>query len=175
AFKGQYRLQEYARAAEAMWDAVDLLVLPTTPTIYRLAELTAEPVALNANLGLYTNFVNLLDMSAVAVPAGFRENGTGFGVTFIAPAWADPGLLDLAGRWQQAGGYEVPPLDLGEREPRIRLAVVGAHLHGMPLHWQLSSRDARLVSATTTAPEYRLYAMDKTTPPKPALVHAGAA
>ena len=78
-----------------------MLVLPTTPTTYRIREVLAEPLALNANLGRYTNFVNLLDMSAVAVPAGFRDNATGFGVSFIGPAWADRALLDLARRYEE--------------------------------------------------------------------------
>jgi allophanate hydrolase len=171
AFKGQYALQAHARLAEVMWEWIDVLVLPTAPTTYRIAELMAEPVALNANLGLYTNFVNLLDMSAVAIPAGFRENGTGFGVTLIGPASTDPWLLDFAGRYEAVQPMPAAPaLDLGQRETTIRLAVVGAHLHGMPLHWQLTSRDARLVGAARTAPIYKLYAIANSTPPKPALI-----
>jgi len=173
AFEGQYRLADYARTAETLWEGVDLLVLPTTPTIYRIAELLAEPVALNANLGLYTNFVNLLDMSAVAVPAGFRDNGAGFGVSLVGPASSDRALLALAARWGVDGVR--PPLDLRERKAEVKLAVVGAHLHGMPLHWQLTSRDARLVASTATAPAYRLYAMPGGPPLKPALVHVGEA
>jgi allophanate hydrolase len=174
-FRGLYALQEIARQAEALWEAVEVLLLPTAPTIYRLDEVKAEPVALNSNLGLYTNFVNLLDMSAVAVPAGWRANHTGFGVTLIGPAWADRALLALAGRYETATPpSEAPPLDLGARSDTVRLAVVGAHLHGMPLHWQLTSRDARLAASTTTAQVYCLYAMADTVPPKPALVHVGA-
>ena len=173
-FKGLYALEAHRRAAEAIWDAVDVMLLPTTPTIYRLKEVLAEPIALNANLGLYTNFVNLLDMSALAVPAGFRENGTGFGVTLIGPAFADRALLALAERYLETFPMaDTPPLDLTPRKPGVKLAVVGAHLAGMPLHWQLTSREARLVSATRTAPSYKLYAMAETTPPKPALIHVG--
>lgn len=173
-FKGLYALEAHRRAAEPIWDAVDVLLLPTAPTIYRLKEVVAEPIALNANLGLYTNFVNLLDMSALAVPAGFRESGTGFGVTLIGPAFADRALLALADRYLETFPMaDTPPLDLTPRKPGVKLAVVGAHLAGMPLHWQLTSREARLVSATRTAPAYRLYAMAETTPPKPALVHVG--
>jgi allophanate hydrolase len=173
-FKGLYALEAYRRAAEPIWDAVEVMLLPTAPTIYRLKEVLAEPIALNANLGLYTNFVNLLDMSALAVPAGFRDNGTGFGVTLIGPAFADRALLALAERYLETFPMaETPPLDLTPRKPGVKLAVVGAHLAGMPLHWQLTSREARLVSATRTAPAYRLYAMAETTPPKPALVHVG--
>jgi allophanate hydrolase len=174
AFRGQYELRALARQADALWSAIDVLVLPTAPTIYRVSELMAEPVALNSNLGLYTNFVNLLDMSAVAIPAGFRANHTGFGVTLIGQAFMDRQLLALAQRYLDAGAeFRAPPLDLTARAAAVQVAVVGAHLSGMPLHWQLSSRDARLVAATHTAPSYRLYAMAGTTPPKPALIHAG--
>lgn len=174
AFRGLNALQDYARAAEQVWHEADVLLLPTAPTIYRIDEMLAEPVALNANLGLYTNFVNLLDMSAIAVPAGFRANATGFGVTLIGPAFSDRALLDLAVRYMAAAPLpEAPPLDLGGRADTVRLAVVGAHLHGMPLHWQLTSRDARLAASTRTAPAYRLYAMAGSVPPKPALVHVG--
>ncbi|WP_426030721.1 allophanate hydrolase [Caulobacter sp. DWP3-1-3b2] len=173
-FNGLYALEAYRRAAEPIWDAVEVLLLPTAPTVYRLKEVLAEPIALNANLGLYTNFVNLLDMSALAVPAGFRENGTGFGVTLIGPAFADRALLALAERYLETFPMaDTPPLDLTLRKPGVKLAVVGAHLAGMPLHWQLTSREARLVSATRTAQAYRLYAMAETTPPKPALIHVG--
>ena len=173
-FRGLYALQEFTRSAEALWNAAEVLLLPTAPTIYRIDEVLAEPVALNSNLGFYTNFVNLLDMSAVAVPAGWRANHTGFGVTLVGPAWADRALLALAERYEAAAPLpETPPLDLGARSETVRLAVVGAHLHGMPLHWQLTSRDARLAASTTTAPAYRLYAMADSVPPKPALVHVG--
>jgi allophanate hydrolase len=174
AFRGQYRLAGYARAAEALWQEVDALCLPTSPTIYRVAEMLANPIALNSHFGTYTNFVNLLDMSAIAVPAGFRRNGTGFGISFVAPAGADRALLALADRW--GNPYRRP--ELARLDPptetvmdRIRLAVVGAHLRDMPLHWQLTSREACFVEATRTAPTYRLYAMAGSVPPKPALVH----
>ena len=148
--------------------------LPTAATAYRLREVLAEPLALNANLGAYTNFVNLLDMSAVAVPAGFRDNATGFGVTLIGPAWADRQLLDLARRYEEIAPMpETPPIDVAGVRTRVKLAVVGAHLGGMPLHWQLTSRDARLVRRCKTASAYKLYAMAQTVPPKPALVHVG--
>jgi len=175
AFRGMYALQQHLRAAAALWEQVDMLALPTAPTVYRIAEVLAEPIALNSNLGYYTNFVNLLDMSALSLPAGFRTNGTGFGITLIGPAWADRALLALAQRYERAPGAAArPPLDRAERAPGVKLAVVGAHLGGMPLHWQLAARDARLVATTRTAAHYRLYAMAGQAPPKPALAHVGA-
>ena len=172
AFKAEYRLRDFQRVAERLWETVDVLLLPTTPTAYRVREVLAEPLGLNSNLGIYTNFVNLLDMGAVAVPAGFRDNATGFGVTLLGPAWSDRLLLDLACRYEDIAPMpETPPLDLAGTEPGVKLAVVGAHLASMPLHWQLTSRDAKLVKRCKTAPAYKLYAMANTTPAKPALVH----
>jgi allophanate hydrolase len=173
AFRGLYALQDYVRLAEALWERIDVLALPTTPTIYRRHEVLAEPVALNTHLGRYTNFVNLLDMSAIAVPAGFRGNGTGVGVSLIAPAWGDARLLDLAVRYSAESLPLAPELDRAPRPAHVQLAVVGAHLAGMPLHFQLTARGARLVRRARTAPRYRLYAMTGGAPPKPALVHAG--
>jgi len=174
AFRGQYRLMELARAAEMLWNHVDTLAVPTSPTIYRVAEMLANPIALNSHFGVFTNFVNLLDMAAIALPAGFRHNGTGFGISLFGPAGTDRALLQLAETW--GNPYPRPALDTGDHMDTIRLAVVGAHLEGMPLHWQLTSREAKLVAATETAPTYRLYAMAESVPPKPALVHdAGGA
>lgn len=169
-FEGQYRLAELARAANAMWADVDLLAFPTAPTCYRVAEMLAAPIALNASLGVYTNFVNLLDMAAIALPAGTYASGVGFGVTLIGPAGSDRALIDAANVLFPAPAL-APPLDLEGRMETVKLAVVGAHLKDMPLHWQLTSRDARFVGEATTAPSYRLYAMAESTPPKPALVH----
>jgi allophanate hydrolase len=174
AFKDAYKLKEYERAAQHLWQQIDVLALPTAPTIYRIAEVLAEPYALNVNLGAYTNFVNLLDMSAIALPAGFRDNDTGFGISLIAPAWADPALLQLASQYEAHMTEKAPPLDTEGKPPKVKLAVVGAHLAGMPLHWQLTSRNARLVRSAKTAPAYKLYAMANSTPPKPALAHVGA-
>jgi len=171
-FEGHYRLAELQREAERLWETVDMLALPTAPTTYSIREMQAAPIALNSLLGLYTNFVNLLDMAALALPAGHRHNGTGFGLTLMGPAWTDHALLEAGQRYLAAAALPpVPPLDLGDRMDTVKLAVVGAHLKDMPLHWQLTSRDARFVMATETAPTYRLYAMADSVPPKPALIH----
>ena len=172
-WNGIYRLAELKRHADEMWNTLDLLAFPTTGTAYRVSELLASPIALNSNLGRYTNFVNLLDMAAVAVPAGTRANGTGFGITLIGPADSDLGLLAAAEAYLAAAELPTPPpLDLEGRMETVKLAVVGAHLKDMPLHWQLTSRDAVFVGAFETAPTYRLYAMADSVPPKPALVHS---
>jgi allophanate hydrolase len=118
-FRGQYSLKAHERAAARLWRTVDVLLLPTIPTVYPIAEVLADPVALNSALGLYTNFVNLLDMSAIALPAGFRDDGPGFGVTLIGPAFADRRLRSLASRLDAATAFTPPPLDL-KRRPAAR-------------------------------------------------------
>ena len=172
-FNGIYRLAALKRHADMLWESIDMLAFPTTGATYRVAEMLAAPVALNSNLGFYTNFVNLLDMAAVAVPAGIRANGTGFGITLIGPADSDLALIDAAEAYLTASDLPPPPsLDLEGKMQTVRLAVVGAHLKDMPLHWQLTSRDAKFIGAFETAPTYRLYAMAESVPPKPALVHS---
>jgi allophanate hydrolase len=96
AFRGIYELHRYRRLAEREWEKMDFLFLPTTGTTYRVEQVLADPVALNRNLGYYTNFVNLLDLCGLAVPAGFRPNGLPFGVTIIAPAFADSFACTIA-------------------------------------------------------------------------------
>jgi allophanate hydrolase len=172
-FRGIYRLAELKRHADLLWTEIDLMAFPTTGSTYRVAEMLAAPVALNSALGFYTNFVNLLDMAAVAVPAGSRANHTGFGVTLIGPADSDTALLDVADAYLAAAQLApTPPLDLEGKMQTVKLAVVGAHLKDMPLHWQLTSRNATFVGAFETAPNYRLYAIADSVPPKPALVHS---
>jgi allophanate hydrolase len=172
AFEAEYRLGELRRATEREWQRMDVLVLPTAGTIYTHEEVAADPVRLNTNLGYYTNFVNLLDLSAVAVPAGFRPNGLPFGISFIGPAFSDEALLALADRYHRAhADVPGPAVDLGPCPPGcIAVAVVGAHLSGQPLNCQLTERGARLLKTTRTLPEYRLYALGGTKPPKPGLV-----
>ena len=172
-FNGIYRLAALQRQAEEMWQGIDMLAFPTTGTTYRVAELLAAPVVLNSHLGAYTNFVNLLDMAAIAVPAGARDNDTGFGITLIGPAGTDLALMDAAESYLASAALPaLPPLDLEGKMEKVKLAVVGAHLKDMPLHWQLTSRDAEFVGTFQTAPTYRLYAIANSTPPKPALVHS---
>jgi allophanate hydrolase len=100
AFMGQHRLAELKRATDEVWQSVDVLVTPTAGTIYTIAAVEQDPIALNANLALYTNFTNLLDLASVAVPAGFRNDGLPFGISLSGPAWSDGSLLALAGRFQ---------------------------------------------------------------------------
>ncbi|MBB4285878.1 allophanate hydrolase [Roseospira goensis] len=177
AFQGIYALKAHERACAAVWTTVDALLLPTAPTQYTVEAVKTDPVALNATLGLYTNFVNLLDLAAVAVPAGFTPGGLAFGVTLIAPAFTDAALAVLGDRLHRALGLgagrdrvPVPALVVQDAPDLVDLAVVGAHLSGMPLNHQLTDRGAVLVETTRTARDYRLYALAGTVPPKPGLV-----
>jgi allophanate hydrolase len=164
AYRAAYRLEELKREAAAQWAAIDVLVLPTAGTIYTHEAVEADPVGLNSNLGYYTNFVNLMDLAAVAVPAGFRADGLPFGVSIVGPAFSDEALLALGECF------------LGEKSTSaaapgcISLAVVGAHLGGQPLNHQLTERGARLVKACRTSAHYRLFALRNTVPEKPGLV-----
>ncbi len=165
AFEGEYRLRELCMEAEKQWREMDVLVLPTTGTIYTHEQIAADPVKLNTNLGYYTNFVNLMDLAAVAVPAGFRSNGLPFGVSFIGLAFSDEALLALAHRYL---GGTTP---LIEKCPGcVEVAVVGAHLTGELLNSQLTERGARLQKTCRTATDYRLYALAGSVPPKPGLI-----
>ena len=186
-FQGLYQLEVCKQQAAVEWAKMDLLVVPTVGTTYTTAEVVSNPFTLNANLGYYTNFVNLLDCCAIAVPSGFRTNGLPFGVSFIAPALQD-GLLSAVGAQYHhlvggtVGATRVALRQISEPQPEtlssqtertgIRLAVVGAHLSGQPLNYQLVERGARLVRTCRTHTCYRLYALSGTTPPKPGLVRS---
>jgi allophanate hydrolase len=165
AFEGEYRVRELCMEAEKQWREMDVLVLPTTGTIYTHEQIAADPVKLNTNLGYYTNFVNLMDLAAVAVPAGLRSNGLPFGISFIGPAFSDEALLALAHRYL---GGTAP---LVEKCPGcVEVAVVGAHLSGELLNSQLTERGARLQKTCRTATDYRLYALAGSVPPKPGVI-----
>jgi allophanate hydrolase len=165
AYEAEYRLMDLRGATAKQWASMDMLVLPTTGTIYTHDQVAADPVKLNTNLGYYTNFVNLMDLAAVAAPAGFRSNGLPFGISFIGPAFSDEALLELAHRYV---GAKTPLLD--KAPGCVELAVIGAHLAGQPLNSQLTQRGARLKKTCRTAPGYRLYALGCTKPHKPGLV-----
>jgi len=181
-FNAIYRLREIEARTRGIWDAFDVLMVPTAPHLPTLAEVAAAPLQRNSELGAYTNFVNLLGLAAVAVPAGFTSEGLPFGVTFIGPGGSDWALLELAARWQ---ARQALPLGrhLRGQQPgdtcitavppgTMQLAVAGAHMSGMPLHGELARCGARLRAATRTASRYRLYALGGSGTPRPGLVRA---
>jgi allophanate hydrolase len=178
-FDAMARMAAHRQRASSIWSQVDVLVVPTAPTVYTIAELEAQPIELNRRLGYYTNAVNLLDLAAIAVPSSMRPDGLPFGITLIGPAGSELRLADLAARYHAATGLSLgaskDPVPAARIHPRpdgstVRVAVVGAHLSDMPLNNQLSTRGAWLVERTRTAPNYRLYALAASTPPKPGMV-----
>lgn len=175
-FKAEYQRAELAQKINLQLQAYDALLVPTSPTIYRISEVEADPLNKNSHMGAYTNFVNFADLSAIALPNTIRADGLPSGVTFIASAWYDQALAKFAQQWQT-----LTELPLGtsshryqksfeiESQNSVKLAVVGAHLSAMPLNFQLTTRQATLLAKTRTAKSYKLFALKNTVPPKPGL------
>jgi allophanate hydrolase len=178
-FAALYRLQSLRKVAGRTFAEVDALLLPTAPTAYTTADVLANPIELNSRLGTYTNFVNLLDMCGLALPAAMRSDGIPFGVTLLAPAGRDAGLASIGRVFHADTGLSVGAK--GVKQPQLApvpatlhggelaIAVVGAHLSGMALNHELTLLGGRLLETATTAPDYRLYALE-TTPPKPGML-----
>lgn len=184
-FRAQTRLRTLAQQAARMWKSIDVLLVPTAPTIYRIDEMLEAPIELNRRLGYYTNFVNLLDYAAISIPSSLRRDQLPFGITLIGPTASDWQLASLALRFEQSvspssstpkNQLEGLPLALPHETAStatVQVAVVGAHLSGMPLNPQLTERGARLIKTTTTSSCYRLYALANTQPAKPGLIRVG--
>ena len=181
-FRAQYRLNELKQLCTNELKSVDALLTPTAGRLFSIAEMQADPVKHNSQLGYYMNFVNLLDMAAVAVPAGFTEHDLPFGLTLSAPALSDRWLLSIAKRLHAlkpgtlgATGQPMPPLtpDTASRGDMVDVVVCGAHLEGLPLNHQLLERGAILAESTHTSSQYKLYALDGGSVKRPALVRVG--
>ncbi len=184
AFMAEYRLTALRRRAEGAWRAADLMLLPTAGTIFTRDAVEAEPLRLNTQLGTYTNFVNLLDLGAIALPAGFRRDGMPFGVSLLAPSGADNALAALGDAFQRRLDLPLgataqrlaPPALAATATPipeRVELAVLGSHLSGMPLNGELRGRGATLSRCARTAPLYRMFFLDGD-PPRPGLVRGAS-
>ena len=178
-FAALYRLQALKRVADTTLEAFDAMVLPTVPTSYTLDEVLANPIELNSRLGTYTNFVNLLDLCGLAVPAALPIDGRPFGITLLAPAAHEAKLASIGrvfhartGLVMGATGVQLPPLlSVASRDDdTIKIAVVGAHLSGMALNGELRQLGGQLLQETTTAPDYKLFALAGAVPPKPGLL-----
>jgi allophanate hydrolase len=184
AFAAEYRMQALRRKVEPVWQDIDVMMTPTAGTIYTIAELDADPVQLNSNLGYYTNYMNLLDLCGTAVPAGFLDNGLPFGVTFVAQAFRDRAILPLADAMHRAAdtGMGAARTSLPESMPvagemgdeMMLLVACGAHMSGLPLNHQLTERGATLVRTTRSAPHYRFYALEVFEPPRPGMIRTDA-
>ncbi len=181
-FDGLYKMQKFKQLADKAMSAVDCMVMPTTSHHYTINELNDNPIELNSRLGYYTNFMNLLDYSALAIPAGFTSQGLPFGITLFANAFADKILHRISEKYLSAKNWGVGATGLSMRLPEersdlegyISVAVCGAHLSGMPLNTQLTSRKAVLVQSTTTSPNYQFYALAGGPPFRPGLKRVGA-
>lgn len=184
-FNAQYQLQDLRQQAEKIWQQWDVLCVPSAPRHPSMAEVEADPIGVNSEMGTYTNFVNLLGWSAIAIPASQLPDGLPFGITLIAPGWREPDLV----RWAQqleaqtaltAGVTNRPAHNAGAlptwqvptQGETIEVAVVGAHLRGMPLSHELLACGARFREETRTASHYRLYALQATVPAKPGMARA---
>ncbi|MEM9444908.1 MAG: allophanate hydrolase [Verrucomicrobiota bacterium] len=184
AFTASYRLQDLIRESEKIWESIDVLLTPTTQTIYTLKEIDSDPIRLNSLLGTFTNFMNLLDFSAITVPAGrYREQlpDLPFGITCVAPSFSDLDLIRFATPFHQAqkcsmGATEHPvPQDVpDDKAPptHVALAVCGAHLSGLPLNHQLTERQAKLLKCCKTAPSYQFFALEGGPPYRPGLIRS---
>lgn len=185
-FAALYKLKDLGQKTHALWSEVDFMLTPTASTPYTIAAVEADPIALNSNLGHYTNFVNLLDLAALAVPTGFLSNGMPCGVTLVAPCGKDFALLSLAARLHALAVPTVGATGHAPHRPatlpdaslfassQIQVAVCGAHLSGLHLNGQLTSRGARLVRAVHSSPDYKLYALPGGPPLRPGMVRVAA-
>lgn len=180
AFKAEYQLQECRAYTEQLFGEVDFLISPTAPRSYTITELLEDPVQLNSNMGHYTNYMNLLDLCGLAIPAGFMANGIPFGVTLVAPKFREMSLLNQALVWERTNALplgatshhsgEQPAHNPVSISQTIEVAVCGAHLSGMPLNWQLSERGATLLEETRSSENYRFYALKGGPVKRPGLV-----
>ncbi|OBA24386.1 urea amidolyase [Metschnikowia bicuspidata var. bicuspidata NRRL YB-4993] len=185
-FEYEYKRQAILQKMKPILKNVDVIVVPTAPLNPSIKQVQDEPIKVNSCQGTYTNFVNLADLSALSVPAGIRQDGLPFGVTFLSHKFNDYALLEFASRYMKVYAQEtsrfhgclkesqVSPLENVVYAPSelpnkvlnntVKLAVVGAHLKGYQLHWQLEEVNATFVEATSTSPNYKLYALPKTGP-----------
>lgn len=178
AFRGLYRLNEFRQQVAPTWESVDMLMLPTSPTRHKVADMLADPITKNSQFGLYTNFANLLGYAAIAVPGGFGPSGLPAGITLVGPGFSDEALTGFAAAMHHAAdcgtgidtAADLPAPQSALPQGWVPLVVVGAHLSGMPLNAELTAPGGICLAATRTAPGYRLYALAGTVPPKPGMI-----
>lgn len=167
AFEAIYKLADLKRQTLPMLEGIDCLAVATVPRMYTVAEVGADPIALNSNLGSYTNFVNLLDLAAISVPSGTRSDGLPSSLTLIGRAGTDSAIAAIAELIETGTRRQAP---VRVTPDRIEIAVVGAHLSGLPLNPELTSLGGVLLRSVSTTPDYRLFALPNTAPAKPGLL-----
>jgi urea carboxylase / allophanate hydrolase len=182
-FSTEYLRQDLTREVTTQFAGYDAILVLTTPTFPTMADLLLEPVLENSILGTYTNFVNFLDWPAIAIPAGFRDDGLPFGNTLISTTWEEPKLFALSRQLLSVSERRLGATSLSHQESlrnvdstsvsseNIQIAVVEAHLRGFPLNSDLVTRDATFVQSTQTASKYQLHALASISSPvkKPGL------
>ena len=176
AFEAFYRLADQKRKTAHVWSEFDAMLVPTAPRLYTVAEVEADPIRLNSRLGTYTNFVNLLDLCAIAVPSSLRGDGLPSSVTLIAPSGADGLIAGVAAAIHARSTTTVsppPPTQARPQSGRVEIAVVGAHLSGLPLNRELVELGAAFSREVETTPDYRLFALPGSSPAKPGLLRVG--
>ena len=176
-FSSIYQLESLKKEIDLIMEDFDVIIVPTAPRTYSFDQISSSPIQFNSNLGYYTNFVNLLDLCGISIPSGFREDGLPFGITILAKSFEDFSLLLLGDQIHRLLSSSNRHLDqtpkyISSINPSncFLLGVVGAHLEGQPLNYQLKERKGRLVRTCRTTSEYRLYALNKTSPAKPGLL-----
>jgi allophanate hydrolase len=183
-FAALHRRRTLLMESRKIWRNIHAIMLPTTPTIYTRSQINADPIRLNTNLGYYTRFANLLDCCAISVPAAMRAGGLPFGMSLVGKAYDDHVITALAIRFhadtQLTMGASASPMP-GQwafaapvEKHSIDIAVVGAHLSGQPLNYQLTSLEAQFVREARTAPCYQLSLLANAKPVKPGLLRVSS-
>ena len=177
AFEAFYRLADQKRKTSGVWSEFDIMLVPTAPRFYSVAEVMADPIRLNSRLGTYTNFVNLLDLCAIAVPSSIRADGLPSSVTLVAPTGADGLIAGVAAEIESRSSGSTRPVaslrrqvNSRAKDERVEIAVVGAHLSGLPLNRELVELGASFSREVETTPDYRLFALPGSSPAKPGLL-----
>lgn len=182
-YAGLYQLKTLQQETDRIMRTIDYLVTPTVGTTYPISDVLAQPKITNENLGYYTNFMNLLDLCAIALPSGMLPNGLPFGISVVALPYQENTLFSVAeafhrasrlptGATQQPLPPPFPKAPAVKDEKYLRLCVCGAHMSGLPLNYQLLECGGRLWAKTRTAPHYKLYAMEEMKPPRPGMIRA---
>ena len=162
-FAATYQLAALRRESEAVWEGLASIVTPTAGGFPTLADLEADPIGPNSQLGYYTNFMNLLDLCAVATPAGETASGLPFGITWIAPRDTDKALIQIASEGPQ----------IERTDETLSLLLFGAHMSGLPLNGQVQGLGAEFVGEVQTAPLYQMIYLPEPAPHRPGIIRIG--